>query len=309
VLALGAIGAVAGWRAFMRLEAIEGRGREFHLPLRTAARVAARRRHSIHALIAKELRLQQLTFVLFGLFAVGAAALLVAQRSSPAVSGALMPVTILYTALVSILVGSLAAAEERQFGTMDVQRLLPVAIWKQWIVKAGVALALAVTLGVVVPQLGAMFLPDRPDARSYDSGWRQQALLVLLLTSTSLYVSSVCSTGVRAAVLSLPAIFGIVSFGELVGLMLWKAYRSPLHLWAVSMVPVYLRDDLRRALGWTPLAFVALVSAVILWLAFRNYRHGERTVRRIAFHVCCVAVVIALVRTAAFLASTAVLLR
>jgi hypothetical protein len=308
VLAFCVIGAVAGWRAFMRLEAIEGGGREFHLPLWTSARRAARRRSPIQALIAKELRLQQLTFVLFGLFAAGGTALTFAGQTSEAASRALEPLLMFYTALLSILIGSLATAEERQFGTMDVQLLLPVAIWKQWIVKAGVALGLALTLGVVVPQLGTMFLPDSP-AFDVEDAWRSQTRLVFVLTSTSLYVSSLCSTGVRAAVLSVPTILGIGLFAQLFWAVLWKAYRSPLHLWAASMLPVHRDAFLHRALGWTPLVFVALVSVVMLWLAFRNYRHGERGARRIAFQVCCVAAVIALFLTAQFVASTAALLR
>ena len=306
VLAWCTVGAVAGWRTFMRLEVVEGTGRQFHLSLHTTARPRARARHWILALIAKELRLQQLTVVLFGLFAAGCTAVLLAPQVFETASRALIPLMMLYTALLSILIGSLAIAEERQFGTMDLQLLMPVAIWKQWLVKAGVAFALAATLGILVPQLMGVFLPVGPVAGSF-AMWRSHALLVLVLTSTSLYISSLSSSGVRAAVMSVPAIFALMLLVQIVSLVLRRAYRSPFHMWVGSMIPAHLRDEVLRAVAWIPLTVAALVALTMLWLAFRNYRDGQRTVRRIAVQGLCVAAVVVLVLAAQFLVAAVAL--
>ncbi|HEV3484921.1 MAG TPA: hypothetical protein VG106_05910, partial [Vicinamibacterales bacterium] len=262
----------------------------------------ARVRHWSLALIAKELRLQQLTVVLFGLFAAGWAAVLLVPQVFETASRALIPLMMLYSALLSILIGSLAIAEERHLGTMDFQLLMPVAIWKQWLVKAGVAFALAATLGILVPMLMRVFLPVGPVAGSF-AMWRSHALLVLIMTSTSLYVSSLSSSGVRAAVMSVPAIFGLMLLVQVISLVLRRAYRSPFHMWAGSIIPVHLRDEVLRAVTWIPLALAALLALTMLCLAFRNYRRGERTVRRIAFQGLCVAAVVVLVLTAEFLAA------
>jgi hypothetical protein len=62
-------------------------------------------------------------------------------------------------------------------------------------------------------------------------------------------------------------------------------------------------------LEWAPLVYVASLSASMLWLAFRNYRHGEMSIRRVAFQVVCVAALITLVMTAEFFVSAAAGLR
>jgi hypothetical protein len=88
------------------------------------------------------------------------------------------------------LVGSVASAEERQLGTLDWQLLMPVASWKQWAVKAGVALAISVVLSLGLPAavLG-MGLDQRQAAF---------AVPVVLLTVGSLYVSSLWSSVIWA---------------------------------------------------------------------------------------------------------------
>ena len=54
---------------------------------------------------------------------------------------------------ISLLAGSLASAEERQLGTLEWHALLPMSARTQWTVKAGMAVGVAVVLGLGLPAL------------------------------------------------------------------------------------------------------------------------------------------------------------
>ena len=294
-IVLCAVGGVAGWVAFMRLEVIEGAGREFHLPAWPVAPARRRRRSPLAALVGKELRLQGLTFVLFGLFVMTAAALSVTDDGDRT----FVPITVLYTALVSVLIGSLAIAEERQFATMDLQRLLPVALWKQWLLKTGVAFAIAVTLGIVIPLAVQVLLFEL----SGTGQWRAQAMIVVMLTSLALYLSSISPSGVRAAVMAVPVVFGITMLGGLVQTTLWRSgFRSGLYVRIGAVIPVHLKDELHHILLWSPFIFVASMASLMLWLTYRNYRSGEWTPRRVALQMLGIASLLVFLMVAHFIA-------
>src|SRR5437764_5906865 len=95
--------------------------------------------------------------------------------------------------------GSLASAQERQFGMLQSQAMLPVPRAQQWAVKAGVVLVLALVLGVVLPWF--VFAPPQLSRASF---WPLAASIVLL-TTWSLYISSWCGSGIIALALLLPA--------------------------------------------------------------------------------------------------------
>ena len=59
--------------------------------------------------------------------------------------------TVLYSSVLALLIGSIASAEERQLGTQEWQQLLPMASWKQWALKVGTAIGLSLLLGVALP--------------------------------------------------------------------------------------------------------------------------------------------------------------
>src|SRR5260221_12709158 len=95
--------------------------------------------------------------------------------------------------------GSLASAQERQFGMLQSQAMLPVPRAQQWAVKAGVVLVLALVLGVVLPWF--VFPPPELLRASF---WPLAAGIVLL-TTWSLSISSWCGSGIIALALLLPA--------------------------------------------------------------------------------------------------------
>jgi hypothetical protein len=145
MIAVWAIAAVLNWRMFMRLEAIDGTGAELRAPrwVRGSTRAPARSRHPLWVLAKKELHLQQMTFVIVTIYLIFWTALSVMKHVVPELRGfPLFPLTIFYVLMLSLLIGSLPSAEERQFGTLEWQMLLPMAAWQQWSVKAGIVLGL-----------------------------------------------------------------------------------------------------------------------------------------------------------------------
>lgn len=243
-----------GWRTFMRLEAIEGRGARVLWPLGGTAEVLPPRdRHPVWLLVKKELCLQQLSFAVVAFYCASWLIFLVTgflERTGRISSGADLfdGMTILYSGMLALLIGALASAEERQLGTLEWQVLMPMATWKQWAVKAGTALGLAVLLAVGVPAL--LLFTAGIGVRTNEL----YALGVVSMTVIGLYMSSVCSSGLRAFLLSIP----VVSV-----------------LWFIIVF-------LTRPPRWpSPLLLVPLAALVglVLWLALENHRSAERRVR------------------------------
>jgi hypothetical protein len=119
------IAAVASWWLFMRIEAIEGPGAAVHLPrwLRPMANAqdqTTRARNPLWLLLRKELRLQQLTFVVAAVTISSWVVISLLARAIPdLIAIPFTPIAILYSVLLAALIGSLASAEERQLGTLS----------------------------------------------------------------------------------------------------------------------------------------------------------------------------------------------
>jgi hypothetical protein len=260
LVSLSMIALVMGWRTFMRLEAVEGRGADVRWPATEGELAPARRRRPIWLLVKKELGLQQLAFAVAGIYLVGSALTALQARIDPRYEDLFGTMTFVYSGLLALLIGSLASAEERHLSTAQWQLLLPMASWKQWIVKAGTALGLAVLLAVALPAL-LMYLSD---GHVRINEW--YACAVLLLTTVSLYVSSLSTSGVRALCLSVP----------------------------VSLFVVFPALALVSRLGWIRLSPVtiglfAVMLAVVLYVALLNHRSAERGVLRIGVQVAWIA--------------------
>ena len=131
------------------LEAIEGRGQDLRVDLREAAPVAAgATQPPIWLLVKKELGLQQLAFGVSGVYVLGWLLIYLRAGIRDAALDVAGALTFFFSGLLAMLIGSLASAEERQLGTLEWQGLLPMASWKQWVVKVGTAMALSMVLGI-----------------------------------------------------------------------------------------------------------------------------------------------------------------
>ncbi len=259
-LTIYAAAAAIGWQKFMRLEAIDGRDPDVRLPRlwrRTTSMVeappdTARARHPVWLLVKKEIHLQQMTFAVGCVWLVIWVGESVATRMIPGFVGLPLPiVSVLFGALLALLIGSLASAEERQIGTLEWQVLLPMSMWKQWAVKVVTALGLAALFSFALPVVLA---------EGHVSINALYAGVIVLLTTGSLYVSSLCRTALRALIVSGALVVGLSFLASV----------------ATAVVPT--------AWSFTPLAaLVALVlwSALALWFGLENHRSGEHSAGRV----------------------------
>jgi len=288
MLAVVVLSALLMWRLFMRLEAIEGRGLELHLPawlFKPRVHLAAARsaRSVWQQMLGKELHLQQLTFVVSGLYvAAWLAVVLVGESLFPTRRAGLMTVaTLLHAGAIPLLAGSLASAEERQLGTLGWQVLLPIAAWRQWAVKAAVVLVLSLGLAIGVPAiLYALFASGPGPVRL---GWAPAAAIAAVAT-VSLYASSLSTNGVRA--LSASAIVGVVFVATRAWSWMPLAWDLPNAAWAVLY------------------AASAAVFAWLLWLGMKNHGSAERGAKRVLKQVAALGAV-AVVAMLAFAAGAA----
>lgn len=261
---------IGSWWMFQRIEAVDGRGLEMRLPRwvprarETSTRM--RRRHPIRQLVLKELHLQQLPFAVafLCLLAVG----LVAVRGyfDPGASNfVILPLLLLQMATLPVLVGALASAEERQQGTLHWQLLLPVAAWQQWTVKAVVAITLALFLCIALPTVVLWGLALPGHLRLLAMG----PVAVITLTSVGLYVSSLSSSGLRAVMISIPAVTMLLLSAQ------WmSAALSRVFIGFGGRHSVWWGSGLG---SWWSIGVAAMVlSALFLYLACRNHSSSER---------------------------------
>ena len=277
--------AVWSWWAFMRLEAADGGSVDFN-PFAwfrsRAGRVDARRVHPIAALVAKELHIQQLVFVIAAGYVLVATLFLLGASPDDRTIRILIPVTFLYAATLPILIGALASAEERQFGTLESQLLLPIPSARQWIVKAAVVLGLSVLLAVGLPFIVLLPLDEAHFAhvRADVEVW-PLILLVLVVGSASLYVSTLARSGIRAMVLAVPVLFaGLV-------ILQWSA-------WVVIRLNGSRYFDMAPRTGDVVMPIVALLLvSIFLTLGHQNHKTSDisftRALRQLPFVAAFVA--------------------
>ncbi len=235
-----------------------------------AAATSRTRHHPIAALIGKDLRLQQMAFVVAALYVVSWAAFAwMDSRALDKPMGLLIPLTLLYGGSLAILIGSLASAEERQLGTLEWQTLLPSPAWQQWAVKVGVTFGLTLLLGAGLPALlhslhGAhdypglrMWLRCRADLRAADG--HQPLPLDALQECRSAPWSCRFPRSPRLS-------------------LRHGSFKARLYL-ALRGPDRQLNVGLYQALQ-PPLAMGVGLVALLVWLAFLNHRSADRSASR-----------------------------
>ena len=275
------IAAVLSWRMFMRLEAIDGNDSQVRLPrwLRDPAAAAAapdveRARHPVWLLAKKELRLQQLTFAVSGVYVLTWGALALVRHIVSVFEGIpIEALTILQSGSIALLSGSLASAEERHFGTLEPQLLLPMATWKQWTVKAGTTFGVVLLLAVGLPALLERFGPSGDGLRV--NGWF--AGTMILLAAGSLYVSSLCASGLRALLASVAV---MVSVGIGGSALLRSVIGSNVYRTILSILSASQADVLRSWAEPLAIALAAGFLALVLRFALVNHRSSGRSATR-----------------------------
>jgi hypothetical protein len=275
--------ALASWWQFGRLQAIEGH-RELHLPAwllpqasSTPGTGRVRVQHPFWLLFRKELHLQQISFIVVGIYLVAWLALWALEHQAPEVPRLpLQPLTLLYLGILSVLIGSVASGEERQLGTLPGQQLLPVAAWKQWAIKAATALGLALLLGIALPCVLYAVIPP-PDDR-LPVRLRSEPVAVILLTTVSLYVSSLCGSGVRAMVASIPVVVGsalyVTTVGGILSDIAYRAVRDAT-VSESNRVRVLQMIAMQTRTQYAVILAAMVTMALLLRFGFTNHRSGE----------------------------------
>ncbi len=296
-LVASAIGLVALFRLFSTLQvAGDGTARSWSRPAASMEHRVSAPRHWLWLLIRKEFRLQYLTLSVSALYVLGAGLILVAQYQNPDYMGpTFYAVTSLHAGFVALLVGAMSSAEERQLGTLASQVLLPRGTSRQWMVKAGVALALTAALTAGLPAL-LMAIHRPPDAIRIEEEF---VAGMLLLTCGAMYVSSLASNSLWALLASLPAIgLGLALTngmlrpvrsavwrwlpidGQRVNEVLKAEYRTD--AWAARSEQLqwiyWLQNE---AVAWV----IAGIALLALYFAARNHRSLERNLRTTATQV------------------------
>ncbi len=289
-----------GYRAFLRMRAMESRGTAIRLPRllrRTQAPTATVRRPggAWAKLIGKELRLLAPAYVVAGLYVLVCGADIAIRLHWPAASRGeygsdLVRISsVIFGIIISLLAGCLACAEERHLGTLPWQLVQPVAAWRQWLVKAGVALAVSLVLGLGLPVL--MFNAERAFfwTKPIDYPALVIALVVLnvvLLTLLGLYVSSVANSTIQAMLWATPIAVGLEA--SLWGTAAFQSYPGGIR----GVLPQFLTDG-----SWTtfPAGLKALLLCVfLLWIllaaglyflpligAYANFRRLDQRASRV----------------------------
>jgi hypothetical protein len=161
--------------------------------------------------------------------------------------------------------------------------MLPISFARQWAVKAGVVLALATVLGVLLPWL--VFAPPQLSRQAI---W-PLAVGIVVLTAWSLYLSSWTRSGIIALALVLPSTIAA----------LWTAQQID-RLVASSLKPSHVLTITRVSDVFTFAAIIATPFVVILLLlAARNHRTRERSWQRLAVQAAYLAGVYALTNVVA----------
>jgi hypothetical protein len=300
-LGLCAVGAVMSWRMFTRLEAIEGPGQDVRLPQwlragRAADALAPRltKHNPFWLLVMKELRLQQLPLALTTLYAFEWIAVVsLASVSDPSYGYLFSGLTLLHVGLLPILIGSFASAGERQLDTLQSQILLPMAAWKQWALKVAVVFVLAIVLAIGLPALLLSLSRSAHLNLTPHPEWEVPMIAVVLLASGSLYISSLCRSGLWALLMSMPAVVGSVAFLQLafkwVAFPVYFAVRQFIENPLPRLLPTYFLPP--RVMSY--LLIAGFVAAIALRFAFINHRSADRPAKRVWVQMIVMATFVA----------------
>jgi len=282
--ALSVFAAVHGWRLFSRLQVLDAFNTGVHLRLPRAAtadhaRIVAR--HPLGALIRKELRLHQLAWLVAAMYVVLYVVIVVTRRSQHDADNFATLLSVIHGMVQALLIGGLASAEERHFGTHDGQLLLPVSSTRQWLVKVGAAILHTEVLAIGLPLLMVFLLPVE-GVRAF--GRRpvmpgEVLLIIAAVTSLSLYVSTLMSSGLRALIVSVPvALASAIFMQRLSQQVSSRVYHL---LWIGKSRPIVYRPPVMAAETFLSVVTVA-IAALIVWRALPHYRWNDRRALRIA---------------------------
>jgi hypothetical protein len=270
-----------GYATFKRLEAVDTPSRDLGLPagleaflVRPLTRMSSRFRGPFATLLKKEFRLQQISFLLAGVFVlVAVAGFCVAVRRPDIAAGIVGGDLFLYALILPLIAGAISVGEERGWGMAEWHLTLPPSALKQWSAKMVAALSTSLVLGLLLPT--AIFVAtdplfSKPDARtSLPPAFAMLCWILgqLLLTSVAIYAASFT----RATLQAILASFVILAAlgGALLVAVYWVRHIAPAPIPWIGLP--HVGEVLVLTLLSAALAFTLCLFHLFAWSNFRRY--------------------------------------
>jgi len=323
-LAASAIGLAALFVQFRGLEVVgDGRARARASPAAQTGSVTiveyrpTVRRPWVWLLIKKELRLQQMTFAVSGLYGLGAAALLISESFHRYGGPTFASISMIHACFVPLIAGALASAEERHIGTLAAQILQPRNVRLQWALKVAVTIGVTLALTIGLPLiLMAVRRPVDPFRVEFDF-----AVGIGLLCAVAIYVSSISSNSLWA----LLSCFPLTGIALAIGGAGYRMVRYDVSLWLshwllgprterVSIMALVDQDkamrqailqpliaasrDIDRSLSIIETSLIVAFGLLILYFAARNHRMLDRNLRTVSHQMLALLLFAAAAATA-----------
>ena len=261
-------GLILGARKFRTLEIIDSAITNT-ITLPRASAKSFRRRSRIVQLFKKELMLQRLPISL-AFLCIFFALLLKSDYAQLW--------TLAYPVALILLIASIASADERQMGTAEWQIQVPVAFWKQWLIKFTVVWGLAFVVGLVLPIAVLLFKSNEIKNLSLNNGLLTVPLFLsasFLTVVITLYISSLCNSGLKALLTALVV-------NSLVAVAISRMYDFVDHYirmrrtWSLR----FPGDTYHWEYGLFLIALLGFV-ALAFHFSLNNHRYAERGPRRV----------------------------
>jgi ABC-type transport system involved in multi-copper enzyme maturation permease subunit len=270
---------LGGHGLFRTLEVVDSVATDLRLPVgvetavaRPLARLSSGFSGPFATLLKKEFRLQQVSFLLAGIFfLIAVIGFCVFPLYQPLSVGMLGGDFVLFMIVLPLVVGAIAVAEEKGWGLAEWHLTLPPSASHQWAAKVLVALPTSLGLGLLLPAImfltGEALLPrnvHRPAIPPL-SALALVALAQVLVTSVAIYAASFSKTTLKAIIATLGIL--ALSYGVI------ALVSSSAGIGYVTLVgaPFLLR-------GYSPQPFVAVSLLLLLgltqWFAWCNFRRA-----------------------------------
>jgi ABC-type transport system involved in multi-copper enzyme maturation permease subunit len=295
-----------GYATFKRLEAVDGPTRELSLPagleaffVRPLTRASSGFRGPFATLLKKEFRLQQISFLvagLFVLFAVAGACLI--QRHHDLAEAIIVGDCFICVLIVPLIAGATAVAEEKGWGIAEWHLTLPPSALNQWSAKMLAALSTSLALGLLLPT--ALFLAANAllDKHGMRSGFAPVPELLgfmlgsLLLTCVAVYAASFSNTTLRAILVAFALIAASLGAATLVGHGMYKTFR----IFGLGPTPSGEAAPLALCAGFI------LLLCLTQWFAWSNFRRSRGPARRLVIQFLAILLAVGLITAAVVVA-------
>jgi hypothetical protein len=303
-----------GYAKFKTLETLDTPSQDLALPAgvenavtRRLREISARFTSPFARLVKKELRLQQVNFLLAGLFCIVAAAgacFYLLKRDSETPKIILGLDFAIYVGIIPLLVNVIAITEERSWGMADWQLTLPVSARKQWFAKILVTHLTSLVLGLLLPAalllLGVLLVPDedRPNLPPVHAMLYTMLFWMfgyVLLMNVAIYGASLSNNAVRGVLL---AIGLMVAGGTMIAAGLLLADLGAIGFISAMWAPEALMHE--NFVVLFALAGTFVLVCLLQQFAFGNYRHRYLAVREMVVQVLVLLVILCLLTAVLF---------